>query len=279
MRFYALASDFDGTLAKDGRVDSKVISGLERLKKSGRRLIMVTGRQLDDLKKTFPQIDLFEAIVAENGACLFVTATKEEKTLVPPPEPIFLRELERRGIGNISVGKGIVASWKPNETAILEVIRDLGLELEIIFNKGAIMVLPTGCNKGFGLKKALKGMSLSPHNVAGIGDAENDHVFLSLCECNAVVSNAIPPLKAKADIVTSGDHGNGVLELIENLLEDDLASLIPRLSRHEIPLGREKGDGELSLPPYHSNLLLAGTSGGGKSTFAMSFFEKLDERK
>ena len=68
---------------------------------------------------------------------------------------------------------------------MLETIRELGLELQVIFNKGAVMVLPTGVNKATGLAAALDELGLSPHNVVGVGDAENDHAFLALCECRA----------------------------------------------------------------------------------------------
>src|SRR5207302_6436284 len=115
----------------------------------------------------------------------------------------------------VSVGRVIVATWQPHEHAVLEAIHELGLELQVIFNKGAVMVLPAGVNKATGLAAALEEMGLSPHNAVGVGDAENDHAFLGLCECSAVVANALPSLKERADLVTRGDHGAGVVELIE----------------------------------------------------------------
>ena len=71
MRYLALASDYDGTLASDGAVDAKTIEAIERLIHSGRRLILVTGRELPDLQAAFPRLDLCERVVAENGALLF----------------------------------------------------------------------------------------------------------------------------------------------------------------------------------------------------------------
>ena len=53
---------------------------------------------------------------------------------------------------------------------MLEAIRELGLELQIIFNKGAVMVLPAGVSKASGLEAALALLKLSPHNLVGIGD-------------------------------------------------------------------------------------------------------------
>ncbi|MBV8887024.1 MAG: HAD family phosphatase [Chroococcidiopsidaceae cyanobacterium CP_BM_RX_35] len=225
MRYLVLASDYDGTLAADGRVDDDTKAALERLRNSGRKLIMVTGRELNDLLKAFPQVDLFDCIVAENGALLYWPTTREEKSLGSPPPEAFVKALRERHVEPLSVGRVIVATWHPHETTVTEVIRDLGLELQVIFNKGAVMVLPSGINKAFGLQAALSELRLSPHNVVGIGDAENDHAFLDLCECSVAVANALPMLKKRVDLVTSGSRGAGVAELIDKLIATDLCGL------------------------------------------------------
>src|SRR5205807_8944966 len=162
----------------------------------------------------------------------------------PPPE--FVDELRRRGVQPLAVGRCIVATWHPFETTVLEVIREQGLELQVIFNKNAVMVLPSGVNKASGLQVALNELRLSPHNAVGVGDAENDHVFLSMCECSVAVANALPSLKERADLVTAASHGAGVEELIEKLLSDDLASLAPRLKRRRILFGRTEQGSEFS---------------------------------
>ena len=38
-------------------------------------------------------------------------------------------------------------------------------------------------------------------------------------------------LKARADLVTHGDHGAGVVELIDRIIASDLADLGPRIER------------------------------------------------
>lgn len=278
MRYYALATDYDGTLATEGRVDEATLEALERLRNSGRRLILVTGRELDELLQVFPQVDLFESVVAENGALLYRPATREIKLLAEAPPERFAQSLRARGVGPLSVGRVIVATWTPHETAVLETIRELGLELQVIFNKGAVMVLPSGVNKATGLAAALEELGLSPHNAVGVGDAENDHAFLHLCEASVAVANALPSLKEQADWVTRGSRGAGVTELIDHLLAADLADLEPRLTRHEIPLGQREGGETVRLKPYGVSVLLAGTSGGGKSTFATGFLERLSEQ-
>jgi hypothetical protein len=225
MRYLALASDYDGTLATEGRVADEILSALKRLKESGRKLILVTGRQLDDLCQVFSQIDEFDCVVAENGALLFWPATREEQLLGDRPPKSFIQGLEARQVKPLSVGRVIVATWEPNETKVLETIQELGLELQIIFNKGAVMVLPSGINKATGLKAALHQMSLAPDHVVAVGDAENDHAFLDLCGFSVAVANALPRVKEQVNWVTQNSRGAGVAELIDKLIASDLKSL------------------------------------------------------
>ena len=278
MRYLALACDYDGTLASDGRVSAAVLRALQRFRASGRKVILVTGRQLKDLISVFPDLDLCEWIVAENGALLYQPSAHAETRLGDPPSAQFIRELEARAVP-ISVGRVIVATWHPHETTVLATIRDLGLESQVIFNKGAVMVLPSGVNKATGLSRALSELELTPHNVVGIGDAENDHAFLRLCECSAAVANALPLVKESVDLVTAGDHGAGVIEVIEALIDRDLREADPRLTRHHILLGKQENGVERTMSPYGPNILLAGTSGSGKSTLATGVLERLAEHR
>jgi hypothetical protein len=275
MRYLALCCDYDGTIAHHGTVDAATIAALERFRAAGRRLVLVTGRELDDLQRVCPRLDLFERVVAENGALLYHPETGEEKPLGEPPPAGFVAALHASGVERISVGRVIVATWEPHQHQVLAAIRDLGLELQVIFNKGAVMVLPAGVNKATGLKCALSEMGLSVHNAVGVGDAENDHAFLSICECAVAVANALPALKERADFVTRGDHGAGVIELITELLEDELSRHESRLVRHHITLGRDSSGAAVCLSPYGINALVVGTSGGGKSTVAVGLVERL----
>ena len=277
MRYYALVCDYDGTLAMHGRVNEEVIAALKRVRSSGRKLLLVTGRKLDDLMRIFPYLELFDRVVAENGALLYRPETHEEKVLGEPPKTEFIELLRQRGVPSIGIGNVIVATHEPYEKIALDVIRDLGLEYQLIFNKGAVMILPSGLNKATGLVAALNELNLSPHNAVGIGDAENDHAFLSQCECAVAVANALPMLMERADYVTQGSHGAGAIELADKLVDSDLIELEPQLTRHEIVLGTGEDGQEVRLKPYGTNVLIAGTSGSGKSTFAIGFLERLIE--
>ena len=278
MYFVALATDYDGTLAEDGRVAEETVAALRSFRQSGRKLILVTGRELPDLRRVFSHLDLFDAVVAENGAVLVDPAAGEEIPLGEEPPPRFVEELRRRNVTPLSVGRSIVATWEPNEKIVLDTIRNLGLELQIVFNKGAVMVLPAGINKASGLAAALARLQLSPLNVVGIGDAENDHAFLRACGCAVAVANALPTVKANAEIVTNAPRGAGVVEMVRRILEGDLAEIVPTIERQTVEIARDPQGEPVRLHPQCGGVLIAGTSGGGKSTAATGFIENIIER-
>lgn len=279
MYLLALATDYDGTLAHDGRVSSGTVSALERLRDSGRKLILVSGRLLEDLLAVFPEHDLFDSIVAENGAVLYAPRSRESRLLAEAAPEGLVDALRARGVTNIGAGASIVATWHPHECAVLETLRDLGLDRHIIFNKGAVMILPTGVNKASGLLSALNEMKISPHNVVAAGDAENDLPMLAMCGCRVAVSNALDSVKNKADIVTKADHGAGIEELVEDLLRDDLESVLSPAQRPGILFGTtiREPKRKVLLPTLGHSVLVAGPSGSGKSTAITGLLERLAE--
>ena len=234
MQYLALATDYDGTLAHDGHVSRETLAAIDRFRASGRKVILVTGRELPELRAVFPAMSACDAIVAENGALLYWPADNREEVLGEPPSEAFVAEMSRRDVKPFSVGRVILATWRPHEGVVLEIIQQLGLGHQIIFNKRPVMVLPGGVTKATGLLRALAHMKIQPTNVVAVGDAENDHAFLDACGIAVAVANALPSVKEKCDMITEGDHGRGVKELIERILADDLQSLGPRRPRNEL---------------------------------------------
>jgi HAD superfamily hydrolase (TIGR01484 family) len=246
MPYHALATDYDGTIATEGQVEPETLAALERWRATGRQLILITGRMLDDLLMILPQyapLNLFDWIVAENGAVLYHPVQTEVRLLTTPPPDEFVQQLRARiGDGSKILGEAplgefahliqtrqldafaqgriIVATWQPYEREAHQLIQEMGLPLQIIMNKRAVMILPQGVDKAFGLKAAVQELNLSPAQVVGVGDAENDCHFLELCGFSAAVANALPMVKAHADWVASQARGAGVVELVEYLLQE-----------------------------------------------------------
>jgi hydroxymethylpyrimidine pyrophosphatase-like HAD family hydrolase len=265
MRYNAIALDYDGTIAHDGEVPPHVLDGLARLKASGRKLVLVTGRELDELLGIFPGIALFDRVVAENGALLYRPHDASRKELGDAPPDALVQALKASGMP-LSVGESIVATIRPHETVVLEVIAALGLEHQVIFNKGAVMILPPGVNKASGLKVALAELGLSPRNVVACGDGENDHALLDLAEYSVATANAVSNLKAAADWVTTATHGEGILEVVADMIETDLATLVPRRRRRALCIGKDREGQEVVIPSRRASILI---TGDGRTTTAI----------
>jgi hydroxymethylpyrimidine pyrophosphatase-like HAD family hydrolase len=218
VRYRVLAADYDGTLASGGVVDGSTLAALDRARSVGWDLVLATGRQLDDLRRVFPELGWFARVVAENGALLYSPATREERALAYAPSPQFVQALSARGVDPLAVGRVIVATREPHHATVLAVIGELALPYQVILNKGAVMALPLGVDKATGLRAALDELGISPRAAVAVGDAENDQALLELCGLGVAVANALPALKELADVVTRGGHGAGVVELIDHLI-------------------------------------------------------------
>jgi hydroxymethylpyrimidine pyrophosphatase-like HAD family hydrolase len=224
MRLLALATDYDRTLATDGRVEPETLAALQRFRASGRKLILVTGRELSELKAVFPEHRSFDRIVAENGALLFDPTAGTVTSLGPPADARVIVRLQTLGVAPLSAGRSIIATHASSVAAVRSAIE--GLELELVLNRESLMILPKGIDKGTGTQAALSSLGLERGALAAIGDAENDRALLSAAAFAVAVGNALPALKNVADWVTLGEEGSGVVELIDriiNELYDDLA--------------------------------------------------------
>lgn len=260
---HAVAVDYDGTLSTTPRPSESVLAALAEARASGLRIILVTGRILSELRSDFADVDSrMDAIVAENGAV--VTLAGGGVRRVAPPVPAALAaELELVGVP-IRRGMVILATTVEHDDAVLAAVRRLGLECQLVHNRGALMVLPANVSKGTGLEEALVDLGISPHNCLGIGDAENDHSLLDACEIGVAVGNAIRALKARADVVVEA-NGAGVTTLLQQVARGG-----PFVSptRWQLELGRFDDGSPALVPASQISVLVHGPSGAGKSYLA-----------
>jgi len=275
MRYLALVTDYDGVVASDDRPSPVALAAIGRFRASGRRAILITGRRLENLVESCPDLSLFDYVVAENGAVVYEPRTRAETLLGNPPPPEFVERLRELGVDPLEVGRVIVATWMPHQNALLQAIQEFGLELHIIFNRAAVMVLPTGVNKASGMIYALRKLGLSSHEAVGVGDSENDHSFLARCECAATVASAVPSILQAASLGAKSANGDGLAEIIDEVIETDLCRFHGKLKKNLLAIGRRLDGTLVTVAPYGMNLLVAGPSGTGKSTVAAGIVERL----
>lgn len=269
--FHAVAVDFDGTLTTGARPDGTTLAALDAARASGRRIIIVTGRILAELLEVFPDVaEHADAVVAENGAVL---ARGARRRLLAKPVPGELAAaLENRGV-NFRRGEVLLACAGTDEAAVLGEVRRLGLECQLVRNRGELMVLPAGVSKGTGLAGGLSELGISPHSAVAVGDAENDHSLLAAAELGVAVANAVDALKADADIVLPDDDGRGVASFLRGPVIGGRERRHPR--RWRVTLGTGPGGDPVSIPASQVNVLVTGTPQRGKSYVAGLIAEQL----
>lgn len=274
MRGYVrvIAVDYDGTLTLGGPVGDQVLDALAAARADGLAVVLVTGRILSDLVADDPRIvAAVDAIVAENGAVLVVDGAEE--LLGSPPDPGLLQDLADSGVP-ARPGRVIVAAQLTDRSAIADTILRRSLDLQLVANRGELMVLPAGVTKASGLRQALALLGRDLHNTVAIGDAENDLAMLAASELAVAVANAVPSVRRAADLVTAAPAGAGLVEALAHRFVRD--GVRPGQPRQRIELGTDIATGApVWLPAAGVNLLVTGPSGAGKSWVSGMLVEQL----
>ncbi|MFO7777317.1 MAG: HAD hydrolase family protein [Nitriliruptoraceae bacterium] len=269
--FQAIALDYDGTLTHSDRPTPDVLAAIREQRERGRVVVLVTGRILSELRAVFPEVDEeFDAIVAENGAVLADADGVQD--LSAPIDPVLAQRLAHRDLP-VRQGRVLLACDARHRQAVIDEIVRLELGCQLVHNRAALMVLPNGVTKGTGLCQALGNLGISRHSTLAVGDAENDHHLLEVCEVGVAVANAVEPLKRGADVVLETADGAGVAELLRGPLVSGERWVAP--SNWALTLGYDDAGNEVQLPASQINLLLVGASCSGKSYLVGSLVEQL----
>jgi len=273
MKFSVLALDYDGTIALHGQLDPAVREAIAEVRARGIAVLLVTGRRLDELRKVAGSLHLVDAVVGENGAVLEYPATGYTTVLGEPPPPALLRVLREAGVEH-EVGEVVVEASADDGPRILDAIRALELPLVLLYNRGRLMVLPQSVSKATGLRHALRVLRLSPHNAVAIGDGENDHQLLGVCELGVAVAWGSPALQDVADEVLPGKGPAAVADYLRRLA--DIRELpMPLKTRRRLLLGHGDDGQPFSLAVRGRGVLVAGDTKSGKSWVAGLLCEQL----
>ena len=273
MLLKALACDFDGTLASEDKIGGTAREALERARRAGLRLILVTGRTFFELTRVCDCLEVFDAVVAENGAVLYYPGSAMLSDEGPAPPEGLLRELGRRGIA-YQLGRVIVGATRADEPAVREALLAAGVSRDLVYNRGFLMLLPEGVDKGTGVRSALRFFGLSFQDALAFGDAENDLPLFGACGWSGCPEDAEPAVRESADWVFPGHDGDGVAAAISGPVLDGLP--MHRSPRHRIPLGWQSAtSAPVSIPARGVNVLIHGDSASGKSWLAGALIERL----
>jgi hydroxymethylpyrimidine pyrophosphatase-like HAD family hydrolase len=269
--FHALAIDFDGTLAQHDRANPEALAALADFRAAGGCVVLVTGRIISELRAVFPEVhDHVDVVVGENGAV--IEGKGFGRALAPGVSDEFCDALAERGV-RFRRGEVLVACSASDEADVLAEVRRLELEYQLIRNRSELMVLPAGVSKGSGLFEALGDLGISRHNTISLGDAENDHSLIDVAELGVAVGDAVDSLKAHADVVLDAPNGAGVAAFVRGPILSG-RERVPR-RRWRLLLGTGDDGAPVSVSASQTNLLVTGTTHGGKSHLTGLVAERL----
>jgi hydroxymethylpyrimidine pyrophosphatase-like HAD family hydrolase len=259
--FQVVALDLDGTIASRGDLSVKALDAIDQVRREGVVVILATGRIATELDAEYPQItDHFDALVLENGAIAVIDGTA--RALAMPVDDALYDALTDHGVPH---RRGHVLGAVDGEHAatVLDAIGELGLDCQIVRNRGSLMVLPAGITKGTGLRAVLSELNLSAHNTIAVGDAENDLSLFSVAEVGVAVVNAVPSVREHADLVLDAEDGDGVASLLTGPYLSGAGRLCPQ--RRWIDLGTSDEGTPARVPGSQARILVSGPAGSGKS--------------
>jgi len=250
-------------LAVGDRVSDEILATIDETR-SDRAVLLVTGRVRSDLDKVFPGLTAhFDAVLTENGAVL--STSKTSRLLYEPVDVAVDKVLAARGV-TAARGEVLLAIDGRDGVVASQVIADLGLDCQVVHNRGSAMILPAGVTKAAGLLAALDALGLSLHNTIAVGDAENDLSLLRGVELGAAVADAVPSLVDHADLVLDHPNGAGVVALLRGPLLRGHQRLCPQ--RRWVSIGWFEDASPVRLPGSQSSVLVSGDTGSGKSYLA-----------
>jgi hypothetical protein len=278
MRVAALVLDYDGTLACADRIAPDTLEALGQARSAGVRLILATGRVFFELTRVCERLDLFHAVVAENGGVVYSPARGSIVDLGPGPPPRLFAELDRRGV-SYQAGRVIVGTFRRDEERVREAMARTGVTLDRSYNREALMLLPVGISKGTGVRHVVSRLGLSFHDVLAIGDSENDIDLFQVCGWRACPENAVPELARLADWIFPGSNGASVARALRETI---LPGRLPTATspRHRLELGWAMSiTAPVTIPARDVNVLIHGDPLSGKSWLAGAMVERLLERR
>lgn len=267
-----LACDFDGTITSDGRIAPEVTAALADARAGGMVIILVTGRVLEDFRLADVDLSGFDAVVAENGAVVWFPSQARSIRLGDAPPAHFFGQLRARGIP-FHAGAVVVDLSDSHASQVLELVREFGLDSQLIFNRAALMLLPSGVSKAAGVRRALEELGRSEHNMIAFGDAENDLPLLTGAQLGVAARGAVPALAAVADDHLAQPGGAGVVQYVRRLLERGGIAEAP--GRTGVTIGQDADGDPAILPGSGLNVMITGDPRAGKSWLAGLFAERL----
>jgi len=270
-----IACDLNGTTEVEGRLAPEIATALQAVRARGLVTLLVTGRVYEDVEKLCADLSLFDAVITENGAVVWLAHNGQSLRLATAPPDEFLGELRARGVP-FHKGAIVVGTSDQRTSDVIALIHRFAPDSQLVFNRGAVMILPSGVNKALGVRRALEELDRSEHNLVAFGDAENDLPLFAMAERSVAAGGASAAIAERADEGLSQPGAASVAAYIHRLLEQ--GGVVPTPAHRRIVLGQDAQSEPVCLPSSGMNVMVSGDPRSGKSWLVGLLAEQLIER-
>ncbi|MEZ4867463.1 MAG: HAD family hydrolase [Caldilineaceae bacterium] len=246
------AIDMDDTLLRtDGTISPRTVGSLQRWLRTGRRLVIATGRPPRSIGRSLP--DELQRIpwICYNGAEIRIgdeviyrnlipaTAVREIVTQIQTEAPTALIGVE---IDNVLHLNRVAKRTTPYTVTDLLTLDQPAAKVLLLSESGeplarlacvlpectramyslryphAIQILAQFADKAEALTNLVADWGVTLADVVALGDDVNDVEMVRLCGVGVAVANAVDEVKAVADEVTYSNDEDGVAATLEKLL-------------------------------------------------------------
>ncbi|WP_424359130.1 HAD family hydrolase [Methanocella sp. MCL-LM] len=207
-------SDYDRTFTDASlRVEPGLVDAILRLKRKGTLFSIVSGRKFSFMYDLYLGMDgVVDSFIAENGCVGYVNGSKHYIARSDGREDM-LADLRSLSVP-YDAGDVIVSVDRAYEQQVDQVLEQHP-NMHVVRNVDSLMILPHSVSKATGIQWLMGVYSLTPTQMACIGDAENDLEMRSLCTLMGAVCNALPAVKKESDYVCRQSFGFGLKEFLE----------------------------------------------------------------
>ena len=214
-----IAVDVDGTLYDGIEVATEAIEALQQAHADGHTLVIVTGRRWEELGHVVPGIlTVTDRVVCEEGGVLVNVGTGHVKLLAEPVEANLVAGLEAAGVPALDIGHVVIGAPTASLDVVTAVRNRVGSRRTIITNKGSVALVPSGCDKGTGLRAAIVDLGAYGLPILAIGDAANDLAMFNIATIAVGVANSDDAVRASGVTLTTASAGRGVAEALHRFL-------------------------------------------------------------
>ncbi len=213
----AVAIDIDGTITYANRaINCKAVEALRKLKIP---VVLATGNISCYARTAAKLIGVSDIVICENGGVVRFSYDGDDVVLGDIVKCLRAVELLKKHF-DVEL---LDAEYRKSEVCLrrnfdIEEGREIIKEIEgvkLIDSGFAYHIVDANVSKGKALRYIAEKIGLDVKDFLAIGDSENDIELLKTAGFGIAVANADTKLKDAADLVTSKNDGEGVIEALE----------------------------------------------------------------